>query len=117
MAVVCHSADARARGPLLEEIYKSRVTLDDGQVVIADDSYLIESILQPDAKIVDGYRRPSLMPAFQPLLEKGELSDEELLQLLAFLRTLGRGQTPSRVESASPTTGGQQPSARGKKKP
>jgi cytochrome c oxidase subunit 2 len=115
--VVCHSADARARGPLLEEIYKSRVTLDDGQVVIADDSYLIESILQPDAKIVDGYRRPSLMPAFQPLLEKGELSDEELLQLLAFLRTLGRGQTPSRVESASPTTGGQQPSARGKKKP
>jgi cytochrome c oxidase subunit 2 len=115
--VVCHSADSRARGPLLEGIYKSRVTLDDGQVIVADDSYLIESILQPDAKIVDGFRRPSLMPSFQPLIDKGELSHEELLQLLAFLRALGPGQTPPRVESASPPESGQQPGSKGKKKP
>jgi cytochrome c oxidase subunit 2 len=105
--VVCHSGDAQARAPVLEGLYRRKVTLQDGSTVIADDDYLRESILQPDAKIVAGYQRPSLMPSYE-----GLISEEELLQLLAFLRTLGPGQTPPRVEAAEPPASRRPPDSR-----
>jgi len=93
--VSCHSADARARAPVLEEIFGKQVPLADGRSVVADISYLRESILNPDAKIVAGFQ--PIMPSFQ-----GQVNEEELLQLIAFLRTLRAGQTPRRVEDAEP---------------
>jgi cytochrome c oxidase subunit 2 len=98
--VVCHSADSHARAPVLEGLYKKRIPLADGTSIIADDDYLRESILLPDAKIAAGYQSPSIMPSFE-----GIVDDEQLMQLLAFLRTLGPGQTPPRVENATPPEG------------
>ena len=45
---------------------------------------LAESILQPQAKIVAGYA--PIMPTFQ-----GRVSEEELLQIIAYIRSLGKG--------------------------
>jgi cytochrome c oxidase subunit 2 len=94
----CHSADEEARAPVLEGLYGKRVSLRDGRSVIADEAYIRESILNPAAKIVAGYE--PIMPTFQ-----GQVSEEEMYALLAFIRGLGRGETPRRVERFPPPTG------------
>jgi cytochrome c oxidase subunit 2 len=93
--VTCHSANAKARAPVLEELYMAQVALDNGKTVRADDTYLRESILFPDAKIVAGFK--PIMPSFQ-----GQINEEEVLQLIAFIKSLKHGQTPQRTESADP---------------
>jgi cytochrome c oxidase subunit II len=93
--VVCHSADSKARAPVLEDIYRKEVPLDTGARVLADDEYLRESILNPRSKVVAGYR--PIMPPYE-----GQIDETEMIELLAFLKTLERGQTPRRVESAEP---------------
>lgn len=98
--IACHSADSRARAPVLENLWLRRVPLHDGRTIVADEAYLRESIRAPDAKIVAGFQSPSIMPAYGP-----DLVDEDaLIELLAFVRSLGPGQTPPRVEQAAPPT-------------
>jgi cytochrome c oxidase subunit II len=93
--ISCHSADPSARAPVLEELYGRPVHLTDGRTVIADESYIRESIYDPGAKVVAGWQ--NLMPTF-----KGQVSEEEVIQLIAFIKSLGRGQTPRRVEASGP---------------
>jgi cytochrome c oxidase subunit 2 len=93
--VSCHSAQADARGPVLEELYGNRVYLRDGRSVIADDDYLRESILHPGAKIVAGFE--DIMPTF-----RGQVSEEEIIELIAYFKVLRRGQTPKRVDEFPP---------------
>jgi cytochrome c oxidase subunit 2 len=96
--VTCHSADARARAPVLENLYGSRVPLQDGKTLIADDGYIAESILYPEAKVVQGYQ--PIMPTF-----KGQVTDEELIQLIAYIKALRPGHTPVRTEEFPPPLG------------
>jgi cytochrome c oxidase subunit 2 len=93
----CHSADEHARAPVLEELYGKPVRLRDGRTVLADEGYLRESILDPGAKIVAGYE--DIMPTF-----RGQVSEDEIIALIAFIRALPRGGTPPRVESYPPPT-------------
>jgi cytochrome c oxidase subunit 2 len=79
--VTCHKADSSGRGPSLLGIYGSRVTLTDGRTVIADENYLRESIMNSQAKVVQGYQ--GIMPTFQ-----GMVTEENLIQLIAYLKTL-----------------------------
>ena len=67
----CHLLDQQGRCPILRGVYGSRVQLTDGRTVLADDAYIRESILNPNAKIVAGYK-PDVMPSFQ-----GQISEEE----------------------------------------
>jgi hypothetical protein len=57
------------------------VTLAAGSVVMADDAYLRESLLEPAAKVVAGYA--PLMPSY-----KGTLTREEQDELIAALHAL-----------------------------
>jgi cytochrome c oxidase subunit 2 len=91
----CHSGDAEARAPTLEELFGTQVALADGSTAIADENYIRESILYPSAKIVAGWQ--NIMPTF-----KGEISEEEIIELIAFIQSLKRGDTPPRVESFPP---------------
>jgi cytochrome c oxidase subunit 2 len=91
----CHSADENARAPVLEELFGKPVHLADGRTVVADENYIRESIYDPGAKIVAGYQ--NIMPTFQ-----GQVSEDEVFQLIVFLKSLTRGQTPRRVESFPP---------------
>ncbi|MGO8749292.1 MAG: cytochrome c oxidase subunit II [Thermoguttaceae bacterium] len=91
----CHSANAEARAPVLEDLFRSPVILNDGRVVEADESYIRESIVNPSAKIVAGYE--NIMPTFQ-----GQVSEEEIFELIAFIQALKPGDTPKRVETFPP---------------
>ncbi|HEX9163867.1 MAG TPA: cytochrome c oxidase subunit II [Thermoanaerobaculia bacterium] len=83
----CHTNDATGRGPVLVGLYGKEVMLNDGRTVVADDNYIRESILNPQAKIVRGFG--PIMPTFQ-----GQVSEDDLLKLLAYVRSLG-AQRPS----------------------
>jgi cytochrome c oxidase subunit 2 len=68
----------------------------DGREVVADENYLRESIMNPQAKVVLGYQ--PIMPTFQ-----GTVSEENLLQLIAYIKTL----KPAAPVSPAGTAGGQ----------
>jgi cytochrome c oxidase subunit 2 len=92
----CHLPNGQGRGPSLVGILGSTVKLEGGGTVKADESYVRESILNPAAKIVAGYQPQ--MPTFQ-----GQLSEEQLLQLVAYIRTLGAkdGSAPPATAAAA----------------
>ena len=81
--ITCHKADGTGRGPSLVWLFGATVTLADGRAVTADDNYLRESIMDSQAKVVKGYQ--PIMPAFQ-----GRVSEEHLLQVVAYIKTLKR---------------------------
>jgi cytochrome c oxidase subunit 2 len=89
----CHAAESGALGPTLAGVYGSRVALRSGAAVAADEGYLRESILDPQAKIVAGYA--PVMPTF-----KGQVNEEDLLQLITYIKTL-RPQTAGNAPSAA----------------
>jgi cytochrome c oxidase subunit 2 len=103
--VTCHYVGAGSRAPVLEGIYNRDVEVRvDGRSrwVRADETYLRESILNPRAKIRAGYE--PIMPAFtlKDKEGKGDLSEDDLIRLIAFLKALKPGETPPRVEEAQP---------------
>jgi cytochrome c oxidase subunit 2 len=76
------------------------VKLEDGRTVVADEAYLRESILNSQAKIVAGYK--PIMPTF-----KGLVSEEGLMQLIAYIKTLGGPEGAAAASaSAAASTGG-----------
>jgi cytochrome c oxidase subunit 2 len=77
--ITCHGT---GKGPEFNGLYGKPVKLTTGETVIADDAYIRESILFPSAKIVNGYN--PIMPTF-----KGQVNEEQLLQLIAFIKSLG----------------------------
>jgi cytochrome c oxidase subunit 2 len=83
----CHRPDGSGRGPALEGVFGKPVVLQDGTKVLADEAYLRESILNPQAKIAAGYQ--TIMPTFQ-----GQISEENLLQIIAYIKSLKRGPQP-----------------------
>jgi cytochrome c oxidase subunit 2 len=85
----CHTGDTGARCPNLVRLFGSRVRLQGGDEVVADESYIRESILDPAAKIVAGYQ--PIMPAF-----RGRVSEEELIQLVAYVKSLGAPEPAGR---------------------
>ena len=93
--VTCHVADGTGRGPVLQGVFGKPVKLDDGRTVIADEAYVRESILNPSAKIVAGY--PNIMPTFQ-----GQVSEEQLLQLIAYVKSLGTPEAKPERNTAKP---------------
>lgn len=94
----CHRVDSTAlypaQGPVLQDVYGHPVELQNNRTIIADDEYIRESIVYPQAKLVAGY--PPLMPTF-----KGQISETELLQLVAFIKSLSTDTTAA-APSASP---------------
>lgn len=93
--ISCHAADAQARAPLLENLFGRMVPLQDNSQVLADEDYLRRSILRPREQVVAGYQ--PIMPTFE-----GQVTEDEILQLIAFIRSLGTGATPSRNEETPP---------------
>lgn len=88
----CHNEQSNARGPSLVGLFGQEVALRDGRTVIADEEYLRESILNPRAKVVADYR--ALMPTYE-----GQLSEEALLQLIAYIKSLTLQEPAAETES------------------
>jgi cytochrome c oxidase subunit 2 len=77
-------------------VYGRLVPLSDGSLVRADDRYLRDSILQPQREIAAGFE--PIMPTFA-----GVLSENELLDLLTYLRSLRDERPPVVVPQPVPT--------------
>ncbi len=77
----CHSDDGtRLVGPTFKNLYGAERNFTDGTSAIADEEYLIESIVEPGAKIVEGY--DNVMAPYD------YLSDGELQSIVEYIRTL-----------------------------
>jgi cytochrome c oxidase subunit 2 len=92
--VTCHVTDRQGRCPSLLSVFGHPVVLEDGRTVIADEAYVRESILNPNAKIVKGYNR-DIMPVFQ-----GQIGEDGLLELIAYIKSLSPA-TPSAAKAAA----------------
>lgn len=78
----CHSTDGSAKvGPSFQGIFGHETSLTDGSKVMVDEEYLRESILQPAAKVVQGYA--PVMPTYQ-----GQLTDREVSALIEYIKSL-----------------------------
>ena len=74
----CHSLDgSRMNGPTFKGIYGKKIEFYNGDFIIADNQYLINSIIEPQKEIVKGY--PDLMPAYV-------LSEDEINFLINFIK-------------------------------
>ncbi len=82
----CHRFDTQGRGPNLTGFYGKQVMLEDGRTVVADENYIRESIVNPGAKIVAGFK--PIMPTFQ-----GQVSEESLMALVAYIKSLSPSQS------------------------
>jgi cytochrome c oxidase subunit II len=79
--VNCHLSDGSGRCPNLVGIWGRPQHTNVGAVV-ADAAYVRESILNPSAKVVDGYQ--NIMPTFQ-----GIVSEEGVQQLIEYVKSIG----------------------------
>jgi cytochrome c oxidase subunit 2 len=71
------------------------VLLADGRTVTADENYIRESILDPGAKVVNGFK--PVMPTFQ-----GLVSEEQLNALVAYVKSLSQPiATPVKTAAAA----------------
>jgi len=77
----CHKPDNSGRCPTLVNVFGSNVKLVGGTTAKADEAYIRESILRPDAKVVFGYQ--PLMPTFQ-----GQVTEEDVLELVEYVKSL-----------------------------
>jgi len=87
--VSCHGANGEGgRGPALVGLFGSKVSLNGGQTVTADEAYIRESIENPSAKVVLGFN--PIMPTFQ-----GQVTPEQLIQIMSFIKSLQVSGAPA----------------------
>ncbi len=81
LCMACHKADSTDRvvGPGLKGLFGREQKLADGSTITVDEAYAIESLLDPNAKVVEG---------FPPAMTPQTYTDAELAQLIAYLKTL-----------------------------
>jgi cytochrome c oxidase subunit 2 len=106
----CHNARPDARGPSLANVFGSKLALQSGGSVLADEAYLREAILNPSQHVTQGYQ--PIMPTYQ-----GQISEEGVIALVEYIKNLDSDyrvqQTlnttdllpGSESKSASPATG------------
>ena len=81
--LACHSIDGTDRiGPSWLGIYGSTETLTDGSTVVVDDDYLFNSIMDPQAQVVEGFETVIMPPM------GASLTDEQIQDLIAFIKSL-----------------------------
>jgi cytochrome c oxidase subunit 2 len=83
----CADCHEQNRAPSLQGVFGSTVQLQDGTTVVADESYVRESILNPGVKVVFGFQ--PIMPSFQ-----GRLTEDEVLRLVDYVKSLQTASPP-----------------------
>jgi cytochrome c oxidase subunit 2 len=77
----CHSITGTTGiGPTWRGLFGDEVPLADGTTVIADETYIAESIHDPQAKIVEGFET-QLMPTYG-------FTEEQIADIVAYIKTL-----------------------------
>lgn len=87
----CHMGSSIVHAPRLEGLFGKPVPLTGGQIVVADEQYLRDCILL-QSQIPAGYQ--PVMPRFA-----GHVSEQQLLQLIAYIKSLGNNSpTPEEMK-------------------
>jgi cytochrome c oxidase subunit 2 len=82
----CHDAGSTVHAPSLAGVYGNPVPMEAGGTLVADDSYIRDKILNPNDNKVAGYKQ--VMPSF-----KGVIPEDDLLRLIAYVKSLGPTST------------------------
>src|SRR3954466_4642379 len=112
----CHGANGEGgKGPPLVGVFGSKVKLEGGETVTADEDYIRNSIRSPQSQIVEGFRQP-LMPTYF----KEQLTEEHLLQIMTYIKSLSPTKTQGLTTTAparenNERTGAATPEATGAK--
>ena len=78
----CHSVDGSLKlGPTMKDQFGKEILHTDGTVMIIDDDYIRQSLLDPLKHIAEGYT--PIMPSYKPVL-----SDEDIENLIAYIKAL-----------------------------
>ena len=78
----CHSIDGSLKlGPTIKSQYGKEILHTDGSVMIINDDYIRESLINPLKHIAEGYT--PIMPSYKPVL-----SDEDIANLIAYIKAL-----------------------------
>jgi cytochrome c oxidase subunit 2 len=80
----CH-LDPGSRSPQLAGIFGRTITVPDGHTALVDDNYLRGAIVNPATPALA--HAGKAMPSFQ-----GQMNEEQLLQLIAYIKTLGTSE-------------------------
>jgi cytochrome c oxidase subunit 2 len=79
----CHDPASAVKAPRLEGLYGSTVPLSNGQMVVADERYIHDSIMQPSREIAAGY--PNIMPNFGATVDENTVA-----ALVAYIKSLSK---------------------------
>lgn len=76
----CHSIDGSAVvGPSFKGLYGSARQLESGESVTADENYITESVLNPNAKVAKG---------FPPVMPPQDYSEAQIQSIIEYMKTL-----------------------------
>jgi cytochrome c oxidase subunit 2 len=79
----CHTIDGTPGvGPTWKALFNHQVTLDDGTVITVDEPYLMKSIRNPEAQIVQGFAN------IMPVNAAGDLTDAQVLDIIEFIKSI-----------------------------
>jgi cytochrome c oxidase subunit II len=91
----CHSTDGSQHiGPTWLDLYMRKETLQGGQIQLADEAYITESMMDPKAKQVHGYQL--VMPSYH-----GRLEGPESAAIVEYIKSL-RSDSPEPVRDKGP---------------
>ena len=78
----CHSTDgSKVIGPSFKGIWGTTIEHTDGSTAVVDENYILESLTEPQKKIVNGYQ--GVMPSY-----KGILRDREIQGMIEYIKSL-----------------------------
>ena len=78
----CHSTDgSTVIGPSFKGIWETKMDHTDGTTAVVDENYILESLIEPQKKIVEGYQ--GVMPSY-----KGILRDREIQGVIEYIKSL-----------------------------
>ena len=80
--VTCHLADGTGRAPSLVGLYGKNEKLRSGETRLVDEALIRQAIVNPNSMLLPNY--PPIMPTF-----KGQITEEQVLQLIAYVKSLG----------------------------
>ncbi len=101
--LACHSVDGSPGvGPTWQGAFGRTETFTDGSSATVDADYIRESILEPDARIVEG---------FQPAMPPYNFTQDELAAIVAYMRSLAGGAKESEAEGKPASESDAEPQA------
>ena len=87
----CHARDNTGRGPSLAGIYGTEQKTKSGELKLVDENFIRQSIVNPNSIALPNYA--PIMPTFQ-----GQVSEEQVLQLIAYVKSLSGEERTSKAK-------------------